>query len=317
MLLKSVLVLGPTGSVGLPLSKELIRRKSAFNRIAAFNNTARLADAEKLEIFAELEQAGMEIVKGSYEDVEAFRGFDVVIMALGNFANILQPKIIDTAIEAGVRHFYTSEFGADITVGNNWSQRYYRDKVLAREHLMKRAEDVHGLGWTYITIGRFTEWATIKYFGVDNAERSATIYGTDEGRQSLISVDDTCKFTIETLLEPFDESQPLNRQRTYRFHGESLSWKDIFAMLKRITGYDYQVTYRPVTEALEMSREADRLQDDQLAMNSSHRVVQGLEGTLLPKPYDNSRFPNIHVHGVEEVLEAAFHDPAKKKWYGI
>jgi hypothetical protein len=76
-------------------------------------------------------------------------------------------------------------------------------------------------------------------------------------------------------------------------------------MLERKTGSPYQVTYRPVEEALEMSREAERLNDDFEAMTASHRVAQGSDGTLLPKPYDNDRFPMVHVHGVEEVLNGA------------
>lgn len=82
-------------------------------------------------------------------------------------------------------------------------------------------------------------------------------------------------------------------------------------MLERKTGFPYRVTYRPVEEALEMSREAERLNDDFEAMRASHRVVQGSDGTLLPEPYDNYRFPMVHVHGVEEVLngEAAAVEP--------
>lgn len=88
-------------------------------------------------------------------------------------------------------------------------------------------------------------------------------------------------------------------------------------MLKGITGHEYQVSYKPVQEALEMSRQADELKDDVLAMNSSHRVVQGSNGTLLPEPYDNDKFPDVTPKGVEEVLSAAYKDPASKAWYGL
>jgi hypothetical protein len=58
-------------------------------------------------------------------DVSTFQGFDVVMMPLGNFGNFLQPQVIETAIKAGVRHFYPNEFVADITARDNWNQRYY------------------------------------------------------------------------------------------------------------------------------------------------------------------------------------------------
>jgi hypothetical protein len=186
--LTSVLVVGPTGKVGFPLCKGLIDKRSNFKRIAAFKNSDRPSSPQKDAAYNELQEQGIEIVSGTYTDVDAFKGFDAVLIALGNFGNYLQPQIIDTAISAGVRHFYPSEFGADVTVGRNWHQRYYRDKVLTREHLLKRAKDVEGLGWSYITIGRLTEWSVVKYFGIDNGSHSAEIVGTENGRQSLISL---------------------------------------------------------------------------------------------------------------------------------
>lgn len=111
---------------------------------------------------------------------------------------------------------------------------------------------------------------------------------------------------MATLLEPFDATKPAGRQRTYRFHGESLTWKEIFGILERVTGHKYQVKYLPVEEAREMAEEAQRLQDDMMAMRASHRVVQGSSGTLLPQPYDNAKFPDVQVQGAEEVLTNAF-----------
>ncbi len=91
--------------------------------------------------------------------------------------------------------------------------------------------------------------------------------------------------------------------------------RDIFD-IKDITGHEYQVTYRSLEEAREMSKTADEKRDDQLAMNASHRVVQGSNGTLLPKPYDNDTFPDIKPKSVGEVLIASYNDPELKSWYG-
>lgn len=127
----------------------------------------------------------------------------------------------------------------------------------------------------------------------------------------------TAAFTVRTLLFPFNPSSATSRQRTFRFHGESPSWLELFAMLHRITSHEYVVTYHPVEEALVMSRQADALHDDKLAMNASHRVVQGMEGTLLPRPWDNDKFPDVVVKGAEEVLKKGYTDPKTKAWYGL
>ncbi len=210
-ILQSILVLGPTGTVGQAILEELAAHKDQFSRIAAFNNTSRPGSAEKDAGLAALKEKGVEIVSGTFADTAAFAGFDAVVMALANPANHLQPQIIDTALAAGVRHFYPSEFGGDITVGDNWHQRYYRDKVLTPEHLMRRAAEFDGLGWSYITVGRFTEWAPISYFGIDNAHHTATVYGTEEGRQSLIGIPESVRHLspIPFLVPPL----PFRRKR--------------------------------------------------------------------------------------------------------
>src|ERR1700761_3905493 len=185
--LTSVLVVGPSGSIGIKLCQALVNQKADFKRIAAFRNTDRTGSSKKDEFFEKLASEGLEIVSGSYSDVDAFRGFDVVLMLLGNHGLHLQPQIIDTAIAAGVRHFYPSEFGADLLVGDNWNQRYYLYKVQTREHLEERAKDIVGLGWTYVEICRITEYSIISHFGVDNKNFKANIYGSESSRQSLLS----------------------------------------------------------------------------------------------------------------------------------
>jgi hypothetical protein len=111
-----------------------------------------------------------------------------VVMPLGSHAIKRQPLVIDTAIAAGVRHFYPSEFGADLTVPGNWEERYYRDKVITREHLQKRAEDTLGLRYTYFINSRFTEWAPIPHFGIFPKTHTARIVGEPHMEQSLLAV---------------------------------------------------------------------------------------------------------------------------------
>jgi hypothetical protein len=134
------------------------------------------------------------------------------------------------------------------------TQRYYRYKVLTRQHLEKRAQDTPDLGWTYLIIGRLAEWAVLSDFGVDNKNHRARIYGKSEGRQSLISTPDTVAYLIETLKDPLpdvgaDVGNSEGRRRTYRRHGSSPTWGDIFETLNDITGKEYQVAYLDVETA--------------------------------------------------------------------
>jgi hypothetical protein len=49
--------------------------------------------------------------------------------------------------------------------------------------------------------------------------------------------------------------------------------------------------------------------DVELELKASHQLVQGREGTLLPLPADNDKFPQVKPTGLEEALKAVFTDP--------
>lgn len=114
-------------------------------------------------------------------------GFDVVLAVLGNHGIKKQPSLISTALSAGVKHWYPSEFGADLTVGDNWKERYYCDKVLTREYLKKTAGEHPEFGYTLFLNGRLTEWAPSPHFGIELKTHTADIVGTPEMEQSLLA----------------------------------------------------------------------------------------------------------------------------------
>ena len=187
----SILVLGPTGGLGKFLLEELIRRKDEFGKLGAFVDTSRPQSTEKTKALDSLAEQGVVLVKGTYNspnDLSVFSGYHTVIASLGNHAIKFQPGLIETAIAAGVKHWYPSEFGADLTVPGNWEERYYRDKVITRDFLKKKAAEHADFGYTYFLDGRFMEWAPIPHFGINVKTHTAHIVGKPEMLQSLIGI---------------------------------------------------------------------------------------------------------------------------------
>ncbi|KAL7911440.1 NmrA-like family protein [Trichoderma gamsii] len=317
----AILLVGATGTWGGFVTQALAAQSHIFTRIAVYHNTARPTDEAKQAKLEKFRKSGLEIVVGSgYENPEPFHGFDCVMIFAGNHGLHEQPQIIDSAIAGGVRHFYPSEYGADLLVGDNWNQRYYKYKVMTRQHLQKRAAEYPDLGWTYFVVGRLTEWAIISHFGIDNYNAKASIYGTEAGKQSLIGVDDAVAYLLETLKEPIAEiqnGQLLGKKRTYRISGSSPTYKEIFETLERVTGRRYNVTYLEVESASIEEADAKRREDIEQELAASHKLVQGRQGTLVPYPWDNSRFPSIQPRSVEECLRAAFQNRNWRVAYGL
>src|SRR5579863_6918039 len=93
---QSVLLIGASGYIGRVVAQEFLVQKSKFARVAI------LADASKVNKFADISSQGMEIVVGSFLEASSFKGkprpplfpiqysnlspgFTTVICMLGNY----------------------------------------------------------------------------------------------------------------------------------------------------------------------------------------------------------------------------------------
>lgn len=94
----------------------------------------------------------------SHEDyVAALRGQDALISAVGYPAKLEEPKILDAAVEAGVKRFIPSEYGLDN------SQRVARqlNAVFAAKGDVidyLKTKESEGLTWTSVPTGLWLDW---------------------------------------------------------------------------------------------------------------------------------------------------------------
>jgi hypothetical protein len=109
-------------------------------------------------------------------------GFEVVISLAGNANMKDQPGMVGAAAAAGVRHFYPSEYGVDLSIPALVNVRYFRDKHLTRQRLVETAKEVPGFRYTLLLPGSFTEWAISGFFGVDIEKHTVEIYGDPDAK---------------------------------------------------------------------------------------------------------------------------------------
>jgi hypothetical protein len=91
--------------------------------------------------------------------VAAFKGADVVVSAIGGMAVSIQPRLIDAAIEAGVKRFIPSEFGADTLNEKSRLLPVYHGKVATFDHLVEKSREGK-IEWTAIIGGHF--WISVR-----------------------------------------------------------------------------------------------------------------------------------------------------------
>ncbi|KAJ6540867.1 hypothetical protein DFH09DRAFT_991354 [Mycena vulgaris] len=292
----SVLIIGASGIVGRPLVQEFLKNKSKFGRIAI------LADPAKVSRFAEVQAQGVEVVVGSFLEATSYTGIDVVISLAGNAAMKLQPGMIDAAIAGGVRHFYPSEYGTDLSRGVIGKKRYFRDKIATREHLRARAQEVPGFAYTLLMTAAFTEFTTSSFTGVDSATHTARPYGRPDAKVTVTALPDVVKFLVESVLLPLEAGTAC---RELRVAGDNLTWAELMQLLGEVEGVPYETTYLDTRDAAE-KEEAARVAGDTVGeILWSGKTMMPDGGAFMPGPYDNARF-SFTPETARETLERLF-----------
>ncbi|KAJ6485236.1 hypothetical protein DFH09DRAFT_1210809 [Mycena vulgaris] len=242
----SVLIIGGSGAVGRPLVDEFLKQKSKFQRIAVLADPAKSSWA-------------------SFLDAKSYTGFDVVVSLAGNAAMRLQPGMIEAAIAGGVRHFYPSEYGGDISVGDFWKNSY-----------------------TLLMTGPFTEYAVSSFNGIDFEKHTVEPYGKPGAELSVTAMADVMRYIVESILIPFDSSKNV---RELRVPGEAhTTWEKLMEYLGEVQGVEYKIAYLDPREAALKQEEARKggNEDEEVFWAGKSVMLNG--SGLIPEPLDKGKF---------------------------
>ncbi|KAJ7796667.1 hypothetical protein B0H13DRAFT_2392525 [Mycena leptocephala] len=150
--------------------------------------------------------------------------------------------MIEAAIAGGARHFIPSEFGAEIAQNGIWQNRYFRDKVVTRDHLRAHAKDTAGFRYTFILSGAVAEYSVSEFNGVDVEKHVARTYGYPEALLHVTAMHECCgQVHRGAVLLPFDN--PSEPMRELRVSGDCLTWKALMALLEEVQGAKYNIKY--------------------------------------------------------------------------
>ncbi|PNP39720.1 hypothetical protein TGAMA5MH_08391 [Trichoderma gamsii] len=292
----SVLVIGAGGAFGRPLMEEFIKQKSSFSRIAI------LSDPAKVSKFSDFTAQGIEVISGSFLDSKSYEGFEVVVSVVGNSIMRLQPAMVEAAITAGVRHFYPSEFGSDISQENLRTFRYFRDKRATRDHLAAKAKEHSDFYYTLMLTGIFTEWTADPFYNVDVVAHTANPYGYPDKPLHVTSIPDIAKYTVESILLPVT---PGVQKREIRVVGEKTTFQKFVDDLGEVQGVKYKVTYLDLAEAAAKEREAWARGDeaDELKWSVKPMAAGGI--ALVPGELDNDKF-SFRPESVKDTMQRIY-----------
>ncbi|KAH7310702.1 NmrA-like family-domain-containing protein [Stachybotrys elegans] len=300
--MSSVIVSGAGGNFGSFILEALVNQKHKFSRIAI------LCSQERKSNFVQWETKGFELIVGSPTDSTSFQGFDVAISLLGNLGLRLQPKMVDAAIAAGVKHFYPSEFGNDIDQTELRNARYYTDKVLTRQHLREKAKEYPSFVYTLVHIGLFAEtFALSEEFGVNRTNKTFTWFGNPETEASFSSMADTARYTIESILLPLGGKQ----ERKLNVPNGNFKIEEVIETLGQVQGINYTPVYKPPQETVDEEERQRKGGNVGLELLASVRRIIGQPQSAVPKPWNHDDFQFSPI-GLKAMFEATLDGEAMK-----
>lgn len=179
---------------------------------------------------------------------DAFQGQDAVISIVGGVALGDQEKLIDAAIEAGVKRFIPSEFGS------NTPDKRLRDIVPVFEakfstvNYLKSKESA--ISWTSIITGPFFDWGLkVGFFKFSGPNKTATIYDDGKAVFSATSLRQIGLTVVNSL-----KKEELTKNQYVYVSGFQTTQEEILKVAEKVTGQKWTVTNASAKELIEQSR---------------------------------------------------------------
>ncbi|KFZ07800.1 hypothetical protein V502_09746 [Pseudogymnoascus sp. VKM F-4520 (FW-2644)] len=264
--LKNIAIIGASGNIGKIILDGLVESSN-------FNVTV-ISRKESKATFP----SGVTVVRTDLSDnglIEAFKGQDAVISAVGATGLGEQKKFVDASIRAGVKRFIPSEFSASsqdkAVVG---LLPLFGQKTELVEYLKSKESD--GLTWTGIATSCLFDWGLANGFlEFDIANRTATIWDDGNKRFTLTNEKQLGQAVASVLQHP----QETKNQYLYIASVETTQ-NEILASLEEASGEKWAVTKTTtdtqVTEAVKKLTAGDFSGAFALVRSTTFGNTQGL-----------------------------------------
>ncbi|KZF22473.1 NAD(P)-binding protein [Xylona heveae TC161] len=240
--LKNVIVIGGGGNLGPSILSALHSSSHSFN-ISVLSRASSAATFPPYVTVHKTEYSHSSLVK-------TLRGQDAVVSTVGGIALSDQKKIIDAAIEAGVKRFIPSEFGSNI-----WDKKtlelvpVFGKKKDVVEYLRSKESD--GLTWTDIITGPFFDWGLkAGFLGFDLKSNTATIFDDGNRPFSTTTIATVGTAVANSLARP---SQTANK--IVYVSSVVTTQNEVLAAYEKATGKKWQVKKESTEESAKIGGE--------------------------------------------------------------
>lgn len=217
-------------------------------------------------------------VEAAYDDISGLtavlRDHDALIEIFNPAATVHQRTIVQAALEAGIKHLITNEFGFDTFNPNTKDLVSAGFKLDAQRTLEDELQTsiANGkpptLSWTGIFTGVWYDWAIREgKFWVNPATRTITRFGSGDQKTSISRVALNGEAVVAVLREP-----ERFRNRPAYFASHTVTTNEMISLIQEISGdSEKPLNVADVPDVNAFMREAIRLWDEDTGKGVENR----------------------------------------------
>ncbi|EXJ94495.1 hypothetical protein A1O1_02891 [Capronia coronata CBS 617.96] len=259
---KKLLIFGATGLVGSRITREIVRNKSKFERIAIFTSPTTVES--KSDQIQSLKKEGVDVIVGdltnSSDVARAYEDIDTVISAVGRNAIEHQIELVRLANESSsVHRFFPSEYGTDIEYGPSSAHEIPHQKKLKVRAALRSTDR---LDHTFVVTGPYADGDSGLYFSAnasakqtgsfDVKNKEAVLLGDGNLKISFTTMHDVGKLVVLAALHA-----DASRNKALRVNSFTTTDAEILKEFEKQTGgQSWKVSYTSLDELRRLEKEA-------------------------------------------------------------
>jgi nucleoside-diphosphate-sugar epimerase len=293
---KTIVIAGATGDLGGRIVKALLEKEAIIHAL--------VRTSTEVDKVRKLEQMGVKVFKidmsDSKEIAKVCEGASCVVSALAGLHDVIittQKKLLDGAVMADVPHFIPSDFSIDFTnleVGKN------RNLDLRREFHQYLEESP--IASTTIFNGPFMDLLTGQMPMILDKQKRILYWGNADQSIDFTTMDDTAEYTANVAL---DDTAP----QFLRIAGDQITPRQMVKVVSDIKDEEFSLfraggigLINVIIKTMKFFSPAEK--DLYPIWQGMQYMRDMMEGRVLIKTYDNTRYEGMNWTSVKELLIA-------------
>jgi hypothetical protein len=222
---KNILIIGATGSIGSYVLAALLAEPTFTVTIL------KRASSKPTPLPPNTRAITVPDTYPTDDLISAFRGQDVVISCLTTLSTADQFRLIDAAIDAGVRRYVPSEYGLNNMRPDAQALNVvFHDKGAVQRYLREREDKIE---WMSISCGMWIKWSMRNDFlGMHIPEKRFEVWDGGKGRFSVTTEENTALAVVRALVQIPGET----KNRNVQIEEFVTTQEELFAEIERQMG---------------------------------------------------------------------------------